>query len=81
MPVTFEFDLVAAEEQLRFGEQGWEKARFLLLEFQPAKRVKLVGDPPTRIRVLSHGIESPIAPGILARLEELAGTALSVEMR
>ena len=78
---AFEFDLVAEGKHLLFVERGWERARYLLLELQPAMHVRLVGDPPSRIRVLSHGDQPEVAPRLLARLEELAGTALRVEMR
>ena len=78
--VSFKFDLVAQSERLLFEEGAWEQARFHLLEFQPAKRVMLVGDPPTRIRVLSYGDPCDIVPGLLATVERLAGTALRVEM-
>ena len=78
--MTFESDLAAETEGLHFMEGGWDRARFQLLELQPAKRVSLVGDPPSRIRVLARGDRVGIAPGLLARVEELAGTALRVEM-
>lgn len=64
--VTYEFDLVADSGELRFGENGFERARFLLSEFQPAVRVSLVGIPPARIRILANGSAAEIAPGLLA---------------
>jgi hypothetical protein len=79
--VTFEFDLVAEGPELRFEERGLERIRFLLSEFQPALRVTLEGEPPTRIRVRAHGQPVTIAPGLLAQVEELAGTPLRFEMR
>lgn len=79
-PVTFRLDLVAVDGRFDFADHGWDKIRWLLLEFQPAKKVSLVGEPPTRIRVLSHGDQVDIAPALLARVEELAGTALAVEL-
>jgi hypothetical protein len=48
-----------------------------LMQAQPAERVWLVGDPATAIRVRGSG--SPeVAPGILRRIEALAGTRLHV---
>lgn len=78
--MTVEFDLIAEDGELRFAEGGYERAVYQLSEFQPAKRVKLVGDPPSRIRVLAHGSPTEIAPGLLARVEELAGTTLRFEL-
>jgi len=78
--VTFEFDLVAEGGALRFEERGFERIRFLLAEF-PALRVTLEGEPPTRIRLRAHGQPVTIAPGLLAQVEELAGTTLRFEMR
>ena len=78
--MTFRFDLVADSGHLAFADRGWDKIRFHLLEFQPAKKVSLVGDPPSRIRVVSHGHEAEIPPALLARVEELAGTSLRVEV-
>lgn len=78
--VTYEFDLVADSGELRFGENGFERARFLLSEFQPAVRVSLVGIPPARIRILANGCAAEIAPGLLADVEALAGTQLRYEL-
>jgi hypothetical protein len=71
------FELVPADGALELDEDRWLKIQFQLLEFQPARRVWLVG-PPTRIRVEAPG-EPEIAPAILARVEELAGTAMRLE--
>lgn len=73
MALTRAFDLVPVNGALSFTEADWDKARFWLLEFQPAKRVALVGDPPNAIRVTGYGEDAEVAPGILARLCELAG--------
>lgn len=66
-------------EDAEFPDHGWDKIRCHVLEFQPAKRVSLVGEPPTRIRVVSFGDRPDVAPGLLARVEELAGTPLRIE--
>ena len=78
--MTFRFDLVAASGHFEFADRGWDKIRHILLEFQPAKNVILVGEPPSRIRVVSHGDQAELAPALLARVEELAGTSLNVEL-
>lgn len=75
------FDLVPVGGRLHFSEHGWQTARHLLLDFQPAKRVVLVGDPPARIRVTAHGDPADVAPGLLSDLAGLAGAALFVELR
>lgn len=79
--MTFRFDLVAEGGHFEFADHGWDKIRFHLLEFQPAKRVRLVGEPPSRIRVVSYGDRPGVAPAVLARVEELAGTPLRIEFR
>ena len=76
--LTNDFDLVPVNGPHRITEANWEKARFWLLEFQPAKHVALVGDPPSAIRVRALGEDPDVAPGILARLCELAGVELRV---
>ncbi len=73
------FDLVAEDGELRFDESGLKRASFLLSEFQSATRVRLVGTPPTRIRVRAEGTAAEIAPGLLAEIEALAGTSLRYE--
>lgn len=78
--MTFRFDLMAASGQFEFADRGWDKIRYILLEFQPAKKVSLVGEPASRIRVVSHGDQDELAPALLARVEELAGTSLDVEL-
>lgn len=79
--MTFRFDLIADSGRFEFADHGWDKIRFHLLEFQPAKKVSLVGQPPSRIRVVSHGDHAEVAPALLARLEELAGTSLTIELQ
>lgn len=54
---------------------------FLLSEFQPAKRVSVVGQPPTHLHVLAHGAVAEVAPGLLAQVEERAATTLRVVLR
>ena len=78
--MTFRFDLVAVSGRFEFADRGWDKIRFNLLEFQPAKKVALVGEPPSRIRVVAYGNDAEVAPALLTRLEDLAGTSLSVEV-
>ncbi|WP_405069700.1 hypothetical protein OG558_08400 [Kribbella sp. NBC_01510] len=76
--MTYEFNLVAESGELRFVGRGFERATFLLSEFQPATRVSLVGTPPARILALGSATE--IAPGLLADVEALAGTPLRYEL-
>lgn len=77
--MTYEFDLVPENGELAFDERGFERASYLLREFQPATRVRLVGSPPSRIRVRAQGAPVEVAPGILAQVEALAGTTLRYE--
>lgn len=79
-PVTYDFELVAEQGELRFVDRGFERASFLLREFQPATHVDLVGSPPSRIRVRAQGVPAEMAPGLLAEVEALAGTALRYEL-
>jgi len=81
MTPTCEFDLVPESGTLAFDQATWLKAKFLLLEFQPAKRLRLIDGPEPRIRVHAYGADPEVAPALLQRLEELAGTALRVEAR
>ena len=78
--MTYRFDLVAERGHLEFSENGWDQARFHLSEFQPASSVRLVGDRPTRIRVVARGSCPEVAPALSSRVEDLAGTLLRVEM-
>lgn len=77
--MIYEFDLVPVEGDLSFDDRGFERASFLLREFQPATRVSLVGSSPSRIRVRAQGTPAEVAPGILAEVEALAGTTLRYE--
>lgn len=79
-PVTYEFDLVPEQGELQFDNRGFEKASYLLCEFQPATRVTLVGDPPSRVRVVAEGMPAAVAPGILAQVEALAGARLQYQL-
>ncbi|GAA3813818.1 hypothetical protein [Cellulomonas soli] len=78
MASTTDFELVPVNGRLKFTDATWDKALVHLLEFQPAKRVVLVGEPPSAIRVTAYGdgCVPEIAPAILARLSELAGVEL-----
>ena len=78
--MTYRFDLVAERGHLEFSEGSWDKARFHLSELQPATSVSLIGDPPSRIRVVALGRPSHVAPALLAQVEELAGSPLRFEM-
>lgn len=81
MTPTCEFDLVPESGSLDFDPPTWQKVQFFLLEFQPAKKVRLVEGSVPRIRVRAFGADPEVAPGILRRLEELSGTSLRVETR
>ena len=78
--MTYEFHLVPKDGELGFDERSFEKAAYLLREFQPATHVALVGSAPSYIRVLAEGAPADIAPGILANVEALAGTPLRYEL-
>jgi hypothetical protein len=58
-----EFDLVAVDGEIVVSETDWTAIRYSLLEFQPASRVRLVGNPPDRISVWSYGDSVEVAPG------------------
>jgi hypothetical protein len=77
--VTYRFDLVG-EQIIQFSVSDWRKVQFWLLEFQPATSVSLIDSPPSRIRVMALGDPAEIAPALLAKVENLAGQALRVEM-
>ena len=76
---TCKFDLVPVSGALDLDKQTWERVQFNLYEFQPAKKVRLVAGLAPHIRVVAYGTQPDVAPGLLARLEELTGTALRVE--
>lgn len=78
--MTYRFDLVAERGHFEFAEHAWDKIRFWLSEFQPAAKVDLVGDPPSRIRVIAVGEPAEVAPDLLSRIEVLAGTRFRVDM-
>lgn len=75
--MAYTFDLVPADGEMRLTDDALSKVRFHLSEFQPATKVDVMGDPP-RIRVRAQGKWAEIAPGLLARVEELAGVRLEV---
>ena len=70
--MTYEFDLISELGELGFVDHGFERAAYLLREFQPATRVRLIGSPPSRMGVRAQGEPSEVAPGILAEVEMLA---------
>lgn len=55
-----------------------DRVRFWLEEFQPARKVSLVGEPLSRIRLVALGDAADVA--LLARVEEFVGTPLRVEV-
>lgn len=78
--VTYDFDLVSEQGELRFVDRGFERVSYLLREMQPATRVQLIGSPPSRIRVRALGTPAEVAPGILAQVEALAGASIRYEL-
>jgi hypothetical protein len=75
---TSEFDLVA-DGPTSLGEQDFQRIQYLLLEFQPARRVLLADGSPVRFQVVGFG-GPDVAPGILAKIEEIAGASFHVEV-
>jgi hypothetical protein len=75
--VAYTFDLVPTSGVLALDEGAFNGVRYHLLEFQPATRVRVLSDPP-RIRVRAQGRVAEVAPGLLAQIEEFAGTSLEV---
>ena len=75
--VAYTFDLMPVGGALTLSEVAFNRVRWNLMEFQPATGVRLMSDPP-RIRVRAQGRVAAVAPGLLARIEELAGTSLEV---
>ena len=67
--MTYEFDLISEHGEFGFVDHGFERAAYLLREFQPATRVRLIGSPPSRMAVGAQGEPSEVAPGILAEVE------------
>lgn len=76
---TSEFDLVA-DRPVVLSEQDFKRIQHLLLEFQPARRVRLVNESAPRIRVVGFG-GPDVAAGILAKVETIAGSSFHVEVR
>ena len=70
--MTYEFDLISEQGEFGFVDHGFERAAYLLREFQPATRVRLIGSPPSDGST-GQGEPSEVAPGILAEVEMLAG--------
>ena len=75
---TSEFDLVA-DGPTAIGEAEFKRIQYLLLEFQPARRVRLADGSPTRIQVVGFG-GPEVASGILAKVEEIAGASFHLEV-
>lgn len=75
---TSEFDLVA-DRPVVLGDLDFKRIQYILLEFQPARRVRLIDGSPTRIRVIGFG-GPEVAPGILSKIEEIAGTPFRIEV-
>ena len=75
--MAYTFDLVPLDGELGLAENTFSKVRFHLSGFQPATKVRVMGDPP-RIRVRAQGGVAEVAPDLLARVEELAGVGLEV---
>lgn len=73
---VFCFDLAASEGDLCLSSDDFKKIKFDLLESQPATSVRLVGDPPTAIRVKGPGPLAKVAPAVYGRACELAGQPL-----
>jgi hypothetical protein len=71
------FELVPVADGSIISEEKWTHIQHLLLHMQPAKSVSLVGDPPRAIRVLCYG-GTEVAPGLLKKVSDLAGTSLRV---
>jgi hypothetical protein len=44
----------------------------VILEFQPAERARLIGDPPSAVHIVGCG-GTDVAPGLLEKLGQLAG--------
>ncbi len=74
----YEFELLPVDDGAVIALNEWPLIQKLLLALQPSKTVKLVGNPPTAIRVNGYG-GTQVAPGLLARLSELAKTRLRVD--
>lgn len=75
----YEFYLVPVDPDQRLSIRDLSRIRTLLLEFQPAKSVSLVGQPASAIRVVAFG-GTEVAPGLLSDLSQLAGVELHVRL-
>lgn len=75
--MAYTFDLLPVGGDLTLDGDVFNRVRYLLLESQPATKVRVLPDP-WRIRVRAQGRPAEVAPGVLARLEELVGTPLTV---
>jgi hypothetical protein len=73
----FEFELVPVTDGSPISQEKWTQIQHLLLHFQPAKSVSMVGDPPRAIRLVGYG-GTEVAPGVLQGVSQLAGTPLRV---
>lgn len=71
----FEFELVPVSDGAIIRTDAWVRIQHLLLEMQPTTAASLVGDPPHAIKILAHG-GAEIAPGLLKKVSDLAGTPL-----
>ena len=70
--------LVAREAAPPLSLERWPSVRKVLLEGQPARSAFPEGDPPRAIWIESYG-GTEVAPGLLASVEQLTGTALRAE--
>jgi hypothetical protein len=75
----YELRLVADEADPAISVERWNAVQWMILELQPARSVRLEGDPPRMIRVEAYGEIMEMAPGLLADIERLTKTSLRVE--
>ncbi len=71
--------LTAAPGAPQISSAHWPAIWHRLVHLQPARSARLEGDPPRVIVAEAYG-SAEIAPGLLAEIEQLAGTLLHVEM-
>jgi hypothetical protein len=76
----YEFRLVAAASEPPIAIDNWQKIWWLIVHMQPARRATLEGNPPRAIRVIGAG-GTEVAPALLADLDRLAMTSLTVEIK
>lgn len=55
-----------------------DRVKYPLLQFIPCTRVDVDLGPPLVITVPGHGLDE-LAPGVLARVEEIVGCSLTVD--